>query len=109
MNAKSQVDKLYDLLKDGKPHSTNEIIEFVYPREGREKTPARISARIFDVKRKYGVEIPDATQDKNTKGLFWYQIKTTPDHQNFTIQRDENNEAVLFPIEPAKQKISFSD
>lgn len=94
----SQTEKLYNLLSDSEPHSTNEIIEKVYPCEGRLKTPARISARIWDVKHKYGVEI-ESNPDEFKKGMWWYCIipPNTPEHP---IYRDEQ-------LPEVKQKINL--
>mgnify|MGYP001402886203 CR=1 FL=1 len=66
----SQTDKLYDLLSDGNAHRTDEIVSKVYSGGSL----ARVGARIFDVKKKYGVEIIGWHDEKNPS-LYWYQIK----------------------------------
>lgn len=68
----SQTDLLYNLLKDGQPHRTDEIMTIVYG--GDHLGLARVGARIYDVKKKYNVEIPDAWPDKEKPTLYWYQI-----------------------------------
>jgi len=66
----SQTNRLHNLLRDGKPHRTDEILRKVY---GDKQGIARIAARIYDIKQKHGVEI-DCTQDKNQKTLYWYTM-----------------------------------
>lgn len=70
----SQSEDIYNLLKDGKRHSSFEIIENVY-RMNRPAS-ARYSARIFDVKNRFNVEI-EKEADKNNPKMFWYWI-TSP-------------------------------
>lgn len=67
----SQTEKLYNLLSDMKPHRTDEILHSVYG--GSHLGIARISARIYDVKRKYHVEI-ESRRDTVNETLYWYQI-----------------------------------
>ena len=69
---KSQTDRLFDLLSDGRPHSTIEILQRVYG--GSHLGIARISARIYDIKKKYGVEITCKRLGDNP-ALFTYQLK----------------------------------
>lgn len=66
----SQTDKLYDLLSDGNAHRTDEIVSKAYSGGSL----ARVGARIWDIKRKYGVEIIGWHDEKNPS-LYWYQIK----------------------------------
>jgi len=67
----TQADKLYTLLRDGKPHRVDEICDYVY---GYDRLPgARVAARVYDIKRKYGVEIK-CWKDKNNRKLSWYQM-----------------------------------
>ena len=68
----SQTERLYDLLTDGLPHRTDEIMESVYG--GSHLGLARIGARVFDIKRRYGVEITGWKDDQN-QALYWYQLK----------------------------------
>lgn len=59
----SQTEKLYELLKDGQEHSTIEIMEKVYG--GSHLGLARVGARIYDIKKKYGVRIEGRTNTVN--------------------------------------------
>lgn len=65
----SQTQKLKELLEDGKPHSTIEIMEKVYG--GGHLGLARVGARIHDL-RKTGMNIR-GWSDTNNKTLYWYQ------------------------------------
>ena len=72
----NQYERLYLLLKDGNPHRTDEIVREVY---GERMSLARVGARIYDIKKKYGVDV-DGWHDEQNPTLYWYQIKfTTPD------------------------------
>ena len=79
----SQTDKLYQLLQDYQPHRTDQIARLVYQEKGQiclhcgrgeMKSLARIGARIFDIKRKYGVVI-EGRRDKQIPSLYWYQMR----------------------------------
>ena len=72
MKTKSQTELLYDLLKDGRPHRTDQIQNLVYG--NAHLGLARVGARIWDIKRKYNIEI-DSWHDKQNKTLWWYQIR----------------------------------
>ena len=67
----SQTDRLYNLLLDGRPHRTDEIVREVY---GPGLSLSRVGARIWDIKKKYGVEIC-GWKDKKVPTLYWYQLK----------------------------------
>lgn len=67
----SQTEILYNLLKDGQPHRTDEIQDKVYG--GSHLGLARVGARIYDVKRKYGIEI-NGWHDEDNPRLYWYQM-----------------------------------
>lgn len=69
----SQNQKLYNLLRDGLPHSTVEILHTVYNLPD-EKGIARISARIWDVQKKFSCKI-EGWHDKQHATLYWYQLK----------------------------------
>lgn len=99
---KSQNKKLYEFLSDGKTHSVNEIIEYVYPKEKRKYTPARVASRINDLKNegiifldKLGNEIPLKGPNgkplkrgyRNSEKEYCYRIKVN--HQEV-----ENRKAV---------------
>ena len=66
----SQVDRLKNLLLDGRPHRTDEILKIVYGSEHR--GIARVGARIYDLKGK-GYDIKSWRDDKNPT-LWWYQM-----------------------------------
>lgn len=68
---KSQTEKLYELLSDGLPHRTDEIMEKVYGSD--HLGLARCGARIYDLKKKYGVEIT-GRKDTVNPSLYWYQM-----------------------------------
>lgn len=68
----SQIDRLYSLMSDGEPHSTFEIVEKVYDMDTT--TIARVGARIFDVKRRFGAYI-ESYPDKSNKKMWWYRMK----------------------------------
>lgn len=67
----SQTESLLNLLSDGRPHSTIEILERVYG--GSHLGLARIGARIYDLRRE-GYEIT-GEKDKIVKSIYWYQLK----------------------------------
>lgn len=71
-NGKTQVERLYGLLRDMEPHTTPEILEKVY---GSDRLgAARISARVYDVNKRikpYGYKVVS----KKVSGTIWsYQI-----------------------------------
>lgn len=68
---RSQTDQLYNLLLDNKPHCTNEIMIKIYG--GEHLGLARVGARIYDIKKKYGIEI-NGWHDSDNPTLYWYQI-----------------------------------
>jgi hypothetical protein len=75
----AQVDLLYNVLSDGKPHRTDEILALVYGSE--HLGIARIGARIADLKKK-GHEIKGwKDQDKPT--LYWYQMEVKQDYKDY--------------------------
>ena len=66
----SQSDRLYNLLSDGLPHSTLEIMDKIYGDE--HLGLARCGARIWDVKKKYNLEI-NGWHDPEKPTIYWYQ------------------------------------
>lgn len=66
----SQTDKLYKLLLLG-PARTDTIQKEVYGGDARQL--ARVAARIYDIKKKYGVTIKGFTDPHNPQ-LYWYKI-----------------------------------
>jgi len=67
----SQAESLCNLLKDGKPHRTDEILEVVYG--GSHLGLARCGARIYDIKKR-GFDVI-GWRDPVTPSLFWYQLR----------------------------------
>ena len=68
----SQTEKLYSILQDGQPHRVDELLDRVYGViEGF--AVARFCARIFDLKRRYRVEIKSWPDSSNRK-LWVYQM-----------------------------------
>jgi hypothetical protein len=67
----SQTELLYKLLSDGQPHRTDQIQSSVYG--GKHLGLARVGARVFDVKKKYQVQI-EGWHDAENPSLFWYQM-----------------------------------
>ena len=67
----SQTQKLYNLLSDGNPHRTDEIMLVVYG--ANHLGLARVSARIHDLKME-GHNIT-GRKDKNNPTLYWYMLK----------------------------------
>ena len=69
---KSQAERLWEVLRDGRPHRTDEILTRVYGSE--HAGIARIGARISDVKRNHHVEIK-GYKDKQIPSLYWYHAQ----------------------------------
>lgn len=78
----SQAQKLHTLLSDGLPHRTDEIVREVY---GEGMSLARVGARIWDIKKKYGVRI-DGWHDKENAALYWYQMKEVIFSDSYKVQ-----------------------
>ena len=68
MKSKSQTDQLFDLLRDGEPHSTLEILSVVYGVEFR--GIARIASRVNDLKKR-GYIVWGFKKD----GIYHYQME----------------------------------
>lgn len=68
----SQLNVLWSILQDKKPHSNFELVGKAYNQTG--PSVARIGARIFDLKKKYGVQI-DGWHDPKDQRKYWYQLK----------------------------------
>lgn len=68
----SQTNLLYNLMRDNEPHRTDEIVNKVY---GQGLSLARVGARIYDLKKKYGVDVK-GWHDPENPALYWYQLKT---------------------------------
>lgn len=67
----SQTVKLLNLLSDFKPHRTDEILKKVYGNS--HLGIARISARVYDLKKKYHCNIK-CIKDRKNPTLSFYQI-----------------------------------
>ena len=65
-----QRERLYYLLSDGEAHRTDEIASKIYSGGSL----ARVGARIWDIKKKYGVKI-EGWHDQTNPKLYWYRIK----------------------------------
>ena len=86
----SQTQKLKDLMLDGEPHRTDEIVRIVY---GAGMSLARVGARIYDLKNKFNLNIIGWHDSQNPK-LYWYQI--TPGGQ--TESRAAHNREIAGSI-----------
>lgn len=90
----SQTQKLYELLKDGKPHITSEIQRVVYGSE--HLGLVRAGARIWDIKREYGVEIK-GWKDESIPSLYWYQMIIKPEQGIlFDMPETEREPSIIF-------------
>ena len=68
----SQTEKLYSVLSDGRPHRVDELLDRVYGAiEGF--SVARLGARVWDLKKRYNVEIKSWPDHANRK-MWVYQI-----------------------------------
>ena len=79
----SQTELLYNLLNDGKGHSTLEILERVYGND--HLAIARIGARVWDIKKKYGIEI-ECKRHQEKKTVWIYKIITPPSDNGETCK-----------------------
>jgi hypothetical protein len=70
--APTQTQRLYELLKDCRPHRTDEIMRVVYGSD--HLGVARIGARVWDVQKKYGVKV-DGRHDPEKPSLYWYRMR----------------------------------
>lgn len=77
-NQLSQTERLINVLRDGKKHTVPELIKRVY----KLNTPAsaRLSARIFDLRRK-GYEI-NSDAVKGRANIWWYQLTNMTKFKN---------------------------
>lgn len=95
---KSQTDKLYDLLSDYKPHRTDQICNLVYG--AGHLGLARVGARVFDVRKKYGVQIK-GWHDSEYPTLYWYQMER-PENEFSKLhefrQEPVRKQVALFPV-----------
>lgn len=82
---KSQTERLYELLMEGFPVRTDQIVKTIY---GEGNTLARVGARIWDIQKKYGVKI-EGYHDKENPALYWYKLK----QENVIMSADDNRES----------------
>jgi hypothetical protein len=68
--APTQVERLWALLQDGKFHSTPDIVTRVY---GPGLSLARVAARIWDLKQRYGAQI-ERRQDERNPSIHHYRL-----------------------------------
>ena len=110
----SQTKKLFELLSDGLPHSTVEILEKVYG--GEHLGLARVGGRINDLVNEgkifldeYGNEITGKNvkrgwKDKYNPAIYWYRLKK----ENQTLEIPEigtiDFERATFTPEPDKKE-----
>lgn len=66
----SQTKIIYDILLDGEAHSTFELVNKIKPGGGL----VRISERIREIKKQYGVDIISYRDDRD-KTKWYYQMK----------------------------------
>lgn len=73
---RSQVDRLWALLKDMKPHRTDEIVRLVY---GPGHPLSRVGARIYDLRRRLPADMDvKSWPDQADRTLWWYQATAKP-------------------------------
>jgi len=70
----TQTERILEILLDGRPHSTFELVEKAYESHG--PSLARLGARIWDLKQK-GYEII-GWRDPDNRKKYWYQLKPLP-------------------------------
>jgi hypothetical protein len=73
MERSSQVERLWDVMRDERPHSTYEIVSRVYDIVDK-PTIARLSARIFDMKKRFSCSVRSWPDQEDPK-MWWYQAK----------------------------------
>lgn len=71
----SQADKLLELLSDGKPHSTVEIMRVVYG--GDHLGVARIASRVSELRERGW--IIESKPGKINKTVWWYRLTSEPE------------------------------
>lgn len=71
LNKMSQINRLLNVLEDGLPHRSDELLKNVYGSE--HLGLARLAARIYDLKKRMNVQIR-SYPDPEHKSLTWYQL-----------------------------------
>lgn len=69
----SQAHRLWNLLSDGQPHRTDEILQEVYGND--HAGLARVGARIYDIQKKHPEVDITGWHDKDNGKLYWYQMR----------------------------------
>ena len=72
----SQVERMYNLLKDGQAYRTDQIQLLIYG--GDHLGTAAIAQRISNIRKRYNIEIK-CWSDKEIQSLSWYQIISKPE------------------------------
>ncbi len=67
----SNVEAIFAILSDRRAHSSFEIVREVYKQNA--PTIARLAARIYDIKKRFGVEVLSWKDHTNPK-MTWYMI-----------------------------------
>jgi hypothetical protein len=108
----SQTTRLYDLLSDGNPHSTNEIQLVIYGRE--HLGYANIHGRITDIRKKYGLRVINFKDDE-VKSLSYYQIvnddkvELREEYKNsILVKRSANGIDLPIPLEEMPEYDKFN-
>jgi hypothetical protein len=65
----SQTQKLQELLSDNRPHSTIEIMEYVYGND--HLGLARVGARVYDLTHKHAFRVV-GWHDSENPAIYWY-------------------------------------
>lgn len=93
---KTQAERIKEVLADGEPHSTVEILQRVYGPS--HSGIARIGARIHDLKGK-GLSI-DGWKDPENPTIYWYKMAAMPKKARMvpvTVMRDGVRYVKLVP------------
>lgn len=103
----SQVNKLYDLLKDGEAHRTDEIMKIVYG--GDHLGLARVGARVNDLIKRGCIFVDENGRplveknkrrgwpDKFNPTLYWYRIQVSNDQLPAIHYEEFKTQPSLFP------------
>jgi hypothetical protein len=98
----SQTDVLFNLLSDGRPHRTDEIVAVVYAAKDGHSL-ARVGARVNDIKNhpdKYGTVDITGKHDEHNRSLYWYTMRRVAPPVLFA---DARTPETLLMAEKAKQ------
>lgn len=82
MEKKSQESRLYDILSDGEPHRSDDLVNLVY---GQDSKLARLAARVYRIKIKHHeIDIRSWKAPENAK-LHYYQMKRLDFKRDFFV------------------------